>query len=969
MNDPNYDEFGTYIGPDLDLQSEEEEEEVQEKWEDDEEEEKSNKMELVMREDYQNQVVLHEDKKYYPDASEVYGPDVETIVQDEDTQPLSEPIIAPVKNRKFVISEKDTPATFYDKQFLVDMLDHPELIRSVSLVGHLHHGKTLFMDSIVKVSHNVKWDPNKYVKYTDVHPVERARELSIKSMPMSFILPDKRGKSHLFNVMDTPGHVNFVDEVTASLRISDGAVLVVDAVEGVMVQTDRLIKQIVLEGIPMVVVINKVDRLILELKLPPNDAYFKLKHTIDEINSLIRTYHSGSNPPLIHPQLGNVCFASGMMDWCFSLQSYAKMYCDQYELEINPDDFAKRLWGDVYFHENTRTFKKKGDSSSSKRTFVQFVLEPLYKLFSQVIGENEQTLKATLDSMGISLKPSQYTMDVKPLLRIVIPQFVGGIQGFVDMCINHIQPPTKASKQKVEKIYTGPLDSIIAQSMSSCDSTGPLVIHIIKLYPSDALTFDAFGRIMSGTIKVGQKVKVLGESYSPDDEEDMTEQYVSKLWIYESRYRIEVDEASAGNWILIGGVDTSIVKTATIVSFDEEEHYICSPLKFPTASIIKIAIEPVNPSELPKMLDGLRKINKTYPLVSTKVEESGEHTVLGTGEIYLDCVLHDLRKVFAEIEVKVSDPVVSFCETVVDTSSIKCFAETPNKKNKLTMIAEPLDKGLAEDIESGKVHTRMKLPEISSFFQNSYGWDILASRSVWAFGPEDDGPNILLDDTLPSEVSKPTLYTIRDSIKQGFQWGTREGPLCDEPIRNVKFRLLDATMASEPIHRGSGQIIPTSRRVCYSSFLMATPRLMEPVLYVEIQAPADCVSSVFTVLANRRGHVTQDIPKAGSPLYTIKALLPAIDSFGFETDLRIHTQGQAFCQQIFDHWQIVPGDPLDKTIVLKPLEASPAQHLARDFMVKTRRRKGLSEDVSINKFFDDPMLLELAKQDSLFNFS
>lgn len=77
----------------------------------------------------------------------------------------------------------------------------------------------------------------------------------------------------------------------------------------------------------------------------------------------------------------------------------------------------------------------------------------------------------------------------------------------------------------------------------------------------------------------------------------------------------------------------------------------------------------------------------------------------------------------------------------------------------------------------------------------------------------------------------------------------------------------------------------------------------------------------------------------GSPLYTIKAFLPAIDSFGFETDLRTHTQGQAFCLSVFHHWQIVPGDPLDKSIHIRPLEAQPATHLAREFMVKTRRRK------------------------------
>lgn len=70
-----------------------------------------------------------------------------------------------------------------------------------------------------------------------------------------------------------------------------------------------------------------------------------------------------------------------------------------------------------------------------------------------------------------------------------------------------------------------------------------------------------------------------------------------------------------------------------------------------------------------------------------------------------------------------------------------------------------------------------------------------------------------------------------------------------------------------------------------------------------------------------------------------QAFLPVIESFGFETDLRYHTQGQAFCLSVFDHWAIVPGDPLDKSIVLRPLEPAPIQHLAREFMVKTRRRK------------------------------
>lgn len=99
------------------------------------------------------------------------------------------------------------------------------------------------------------------------------------------------------------------------------------------------------------------------------------------------------------------------------------------------------------------------------------------------------------------------------------------------------------------------------------------------------------------------------------------------------------------------------------------------------------------------------------------MEESGEHILLGTGELYLDSVLYDLRKVFTEMEIKVSDPVVTFCETVVETSSLKCFAETPNKENKLTMIAQPLEKGLAEDIEREKVSLSWDKKAVRTWFQ------------------------------------------------------------------------------------------------------------------------------------------------------------------------------------------------------------------------------------------------------------
>jgi len=727
-----------------------------------------------------NAVVLHEDKQYYPTAQQVYGADVETMVQEEDAQPLTQPIIAPVEQKKFTIQEADLPTVYFDRNFMTDLMNYPEQIRNIAFVGHLHHGKTAFMDMLVLETHdlNDKLDKrigkrrDEQLRYTDIHILERERGLSIKTAPMSLVLQGTKGKSHLLNILDTPGHVNFVDEVASSLRLVDGVVLVVDVVEGVQVNTEQIIKYAVLEDLPLTLVVNKMDRLILELKLPPTDAYFKLKHVIEEVNTVIENTVPGQGEKRrLSPEKGNVLFACSSMGWCFTLQSFARMYADTYP-GINTLEFARRLWGDIFFNPKKRSFTRKPIEERAKRSFVNFILEPIYKLYSHTISESPEDLKDTLATLGIILKPSQYKTDAKVLLKLVCERFFGPANGFVDMVVEHVPSPIEAAEKKLKRYYTGPLDSKVARSMAQCDQDGPLVVQISKLFnTSDASGFQSFGRVMSGTAQSGQQVRVLGEGYSIDDEEDMSMATISDVWIAETRYNIPTDGVPAGNWVLLGGIDNSIVKTATIVPpklQDDEDAYIFKPITHFTESVFKVAVEPINPSELPKMLDGLRKINKSYPLITTKVEESGEHVILGTGELYMDCVLHDLRRLYAEMEIKVSDPVTRFCETVVETSAIKCYAMTPNKKNKITMVAEPLDSGIAEDIEKGRVSIKDPIRKTGKFFEENYGWDLLASRSIWAFGPDDMGPNILQDDTLPSEVSDLSHNTVMSFSMRTF---------------------------------------------------------------------------------------------------------------------------------------------------------------------------------------------------------
>ncbi|KHN94520.1 Ribosomal protein S5 domain 2-type fold, subgroup [Metarhizium album ARSEF 1941] len=911
-----------------------------------------------------NAVVLHEDKQYYPTAQQVYGEDVETRVEEEDAQPLSEPIIAPIEQKKFTIEEADLPPVFSEREFMTDLMNLPEQTRNVALAGHLHHGKTSFMDMLVLETHDIAGDLDRRsgrkrdekLRYTDIHTLERERGISIKSSPMSLVLQNVKGKSHLVNLIDTPGHVNFVDEVAVAFRLVDGVCLVVDVVEGVQVNTEQIIKHAVLEDIPLTLIINKMDRLILELKLPPKDAYFKLKHVVEEVNTVITdAVPTKAAEKRISPEKGNVSFSCTDLGWCFTLQSFAHMYTDTYG-DVNTDEFARRLWGDIYFNPRKRSFTRKPVEDGAARSFVHFVLEPIYKLFTHSISAAPEDLKPVLASLNIHLKPAQYRADAKDILKAVCQQFFGPSTAFVDMIVRHVPSPIAGAQRLLERAYSGPLDTKVARSMRACDHDGPLVIHVTKLFnTSDAKSFYSFGRVLSGTARPGMSVRVLGEGYSLDDEEDMTTATLGQVFIGETRYNVATDRVPAGNLLLLSGVDNSIVKSATIVApkfEDDEDAYIFRPVTHFTESVLKVAVEPINPSELPKMLDGLRKVQKSYPLIDTKVEESGEHVILGTGELYMDCVLHDLRRLYADMDIKVSDPVTRFCETVVETSATKCYAITPNKKNKITMVAEQLEKGISTDIEKGAVKIRDPIRKTAKFFEENHGWDKLAARSIWAFGPDDQGPNILQDDTLPTEVDKKLVNTVKESIRQGFSWATREGPLCEEPIRNTKFKVTDVSLAGEAIFRGGGQIIPTSRRACYSSFLMASPRLMEPVYAVSVTGPEDSHTEVYNVLSRRRGHVLSDGPVAGTPLYRVNGLIPVIDSFGFETDLRIKTQGSSMVSLVFDNWSIVPGDPLDREQIIRPLQPASAQATARDFVLKTRRRKGLSEDVSVKTFLE-----------------
>merc|ERR1712233_178808 len=230
-------------------------------------------------------------------------------------------------------------------------------------------------------------------------------------------------------------------------------------------------------------------------------------------------------------------------------------------------------------------------------------------------------------------------------------------------------------------------------------------------------------------------------------------------------------------------------------------------------------------------------------------------------------------------------------------SSMAALSKSQNKHNRLYVTAQPIDEELCKEIETGKVNPRDDFKIRARYLADKYEFDVTEARKIWCFGPETTGPNLMVDCTKGVQH----LNEIKDSCVAGFQWASKEGVLCDENMRSVRFNLYDVALHADAIHRGGGQIIPTARRVLYACMLTAEPRLMEPVYQVEIQCPENAVGGIYGVLNRRRGHVFEEAQTPGTPMFVVKAYLPVNESFGFTADLRSNTGGQAFPQCMFDH--------------------------------------------------------------------
>jgi len=834
-----------------------------------------------------------------------------------------------------------------------EVMDSPHNIRNMSVIAHVDHGKSTLTDSLIAKAGIIAAADAGDKRNTDTRQDEQDRGITIKSTGVSLYFEFKDENKHLvpkpsdpesgflINLIDSPGHVDFSSEVTAALRVTDGAIVVMDCVEGVCVQTETVLRQALQERVKPVVMINKVDRIILELQAELEDTYLNFVKILENANVIIATYNDDAlGDCQVFPDAANVAFGSGLQSWAFTLNHFATLYASKFKTDASK--LIKKMWGNNFFDTKAGKWsKKEGEGSDGKpvvRGFCKFVLEPIFKMFKLIMDGKKEKYTKLINMVGVKLTNDENDLLGKPLVKTVMRKWLPASDALLEMIVCELPSPAKAQGYRTETLYEGPLDDAAAMSMKKCDPDGTLMVYISKMVPTqDNSRFTAFGRVFSGKIKTGMKARIMGPNYVVGSKSDLYVKNIQRVQIMMAGKTEAVDDVPCGNTVGVVGIDAFILKTGTITDFDGAHNI--KVMKYSVSPVVQQSVRPKNAADLPKLVEGLKRLSKSDPIVQCFSSESGEHIVAGAGELHLEICLKDLEEDFMKgTPIIKGDPVVSFRETVLEESDRMCLSKSPNKHNRLYMKAEPLSEDLSLKIDEGVIGSTQDPKIRGRMLADDFGWDINQARKIWCFGPDTTGPNVFVDCC----VAVQYLSEIKDHVVSAFQWASKEGALAEEPMRGIRFNLYDVTMHADAIHRGAGQIMPTARRCMYACSLTAKPSLMEPIFLVNITAPEGALGGIYSCLNKKRGHVFSEDNRPGTPIYNLNAYLPVLESFGFVADLRAATSGQAFPQCVFDHWECMAGDALEPSDKLGALVQS----------IRGRKNCSSVEVPGLDKYYD-----------------
>jgi len=954
-------------------------------------------------------------------------------------------------------------------------------------------------------------------------------------------------KEYLINLIDSPGHIDFSSEVSTASRLCDGAVVLVDAVEGVCSQTVTVLRQSWIEKLKPLLVINKIDRLVTELKMTPSEAYVHLSKLLEQVNAVLGSFFQGermeedlnwrekmeervtaaaaakaSADDLVDdagelqfeerddediyfaPERNNVIFSSAIDGWAFTCRQFASLY--EKKLGIKRGVMEKVLWGSFYLDPKTKKVlgPKHLKGRNLKPMFVQLVLEPVWTVYQATCGGDSgkgdpALLEKVTKSLGLTIPPHIIrARDPRLLLTTVFASWLPLSTALLVSVIESLPSPPAAQAERLPELLedspgSEAIDPAIKDAMVSFkhSKSDPVVAYVSKMVSipeselpenrrkttgqmtgeearelarqkraeaaraqaaretngvdslTDALSSaninDAtqdteekkvdpehligFARIYSGTLSVGDTLHVIPPKWSPAEpnaDPKPQEVKVTALYMLMGRNLEALDSVPAGVVFGIGGLEGKILKSGTLCSRIDGAVNLAG-VSMTGQPIVRVALEPVNPADLDKMIHGLHLLVQSDPCAEYEQFSSGEHVLLTAGELHLERCLLDLKERFAHCDIQAGAPIVPYRETIVRAEEMRppvnkdlgrgvVVGTTSSKQVTLRIQVRPLPANVTDFLlKNGDSIKRLYAERRSTDEEQEQGGeadtDVVADttvtasttlsaeelkqqlrqqleagkgREIWknridriaAFGPRRTGPNLLIDATKDGvldlvfgtkmiDTTAPrageSLHPchLADKITYAFQLATAQGPLCHEPMQGIAIFVEEVALnlsgddssARDKLGRLTGEVIKSVQSCVRAGFLDWSPRLMLAMYTVEIQASTEVLGRVYDVLTRRRGRVVAEIMKEGTPFFTIQALLPVAESFGFADEMRKRTSGAAQPQLIFAGFEILDEDPFWVPFTEDDLEdlgeLADRENVAKRYMDGVRRKKGL----------------------------
>lgn len=383
-------------------------------------------------------------------------------------------------------------------------------IRNICILAHVDHGKTSLSDSLLATNGIISQRMAGKIRYLDSREDEQLRGITMEASAISLyfrIMRRQKGdeekidvKEHLINLIDSPGHIDFSSEVSTSSRLCDGAIVLVDAVEGVCSQTINVLRQCWIDKLKPILVINKLDRLITEWKLSPLEAYQHISRVIEQVNSVIGSFYAGDRLEddlnwreagevgefvekddenlYFVPEKNNVVFASAIDGWAFTVKTFAEIYLKK--LGFSQNALSKTLWGDFYLDMKNKKIAsgKKLKGGNMKPLFVSLILDQIWAVYENcLIERNLEKLEKIIEKLGAKISPRDLrSKDLKNLLNQIMSQWIPLSHAVLGTVIDNLPSPVEAQLERIDQILEETIYSAVETEQDKSKLVDPSLV-------------------------------------------------------------------------------------------------------------------------------------------------------------------------------------------------------------------------------------------------------------------------------------------------------------------------------------------------------------------------------------------------------------------------------------------------------------------------------------------------------------